>query len=149
MSDHSNEILAALRNIEAWTNLQRKITKWGFLSFLPFILLMISIPFFASRYLDQTIKSHTERTAESRDWYDVSSASRKGNLKEALSIADELLLRNPRDFEGHYRKGELLLMLDDRAAALQSFRKAAELFPLPKYENAVKALESITPNGEP
>ncbi|HWL53011.1 MAG TPA: hypothetical protein VNQ90_11285 [Chthoniobacteraceae bacterium] len=148
MPDRSDEILATLKKIEAWTDLQRKIIRWSLWSTLPFVLVMIAFPFLASRYLNQTLKSHSEAASKEYDWYDVSHASRKGDLHKALSMADELLSRHPRDFNGHYQRGEILLMLDERPEALKSFRKAAEIFPLPKYQSAVKALEPAPPDGE-
>jgi tetratricopeptide (TPR) repeat protein len=138
MSDQSTEILAALKKVADWADFQKKITKWSLLAIIPFILLGIG----ASLYFEKKIEGISEGDTKKPDWYDVSNASRKGDLKKALTIADELLLRNPQDFEGYYKKGEILLMLDDRAGALESFTRAEAIFPIPKYKLAVEALKT-------
>lgn len=73
-------------------------------------------------------------------WFDVGLAERNGDYQRALSIATELLERTPSDFEGHYRVGEILLKLGDEERALVSFKKAEEIFPIPRHRNAVEAL---------
>lgn len=138
MPDLSPEMLASLKNIEAWSNLQRKLAKWSLISLLPFLLLVFGAPFFITRHFEKTMANISE---SGRDWYDVTSAVRKGELENALSLADSLLQRNPHDFDGHYKRGEILLMVDKRPEALESFKRAAQIFPLPKYTEAVKALE--------
>lgn len=141
MSDQSAEILAAVKDIAAYSNFQRKFAKWCLWCLIPIFLLFLGASFLLTHYVEQRMKRSSDVTQKEHDWYDVNYASRKGDLEKALSIADELLLRNPRDFEGYYKKGELLLMLNDGAGALNSFKKAEEIFPLPKYQSAVEALE--------
>lgn len=75
------------------------------------------------------------------EWYDVTLSRRQGDLPKALKQANELLTKNPRDFDGLYQKGEILLMLDDKEGALQSFQAAADIFPIYKYKSAVDALK--------
>lgn len=144
MPDLSPEMLASLKNIEAWSNLQRKLAKWSLISLLPFLLLVFGAPFFITRHFEKTMANIGEKPG--RDWYDVTSAVRKGELEKALSLADGLLQRNPRDFDGLYKRGEILLMVDKRPEALESFKRAAKIFPLPKYTEAVDALERTLPD---
>ncbi len=95
-----------------------------------------------STYWDARFKEIQAPKDVSKDWYDVSAATRKGNLKNALNIADELLIKTPLDFDGHYKKGEILLMMGDNEKAKESFQTAARIFPLPKYKAAVDAIST-------
>jgi len=137
MTDHPQELLATLKKISEWADLQKKVTKWSLLSLIPLGIILIA----TSLYFDRTIKEISSDESKPAEWYDVTLAERKGDLGKALSIADELLARTPLDFEGHYRKGELLLELGRRDAALESFKKAKEIFPIPKHNDAVEALD--------
>lgn len=103
-------------------------------------MLVIPIGGGISIYWDARFKEIQAPKDVSKDWYDVSAATKKGNLKDALNIADELLNQTPLDFDGHYKKGEILLMMGDRELAKESFQTAASIFPLPKYKEAVDAI---------
>jgi len=107
------------------------------------VLITVALPLFITRQMRESFDTIPERTE--RNWYDVTSAVRKNELDKALALADELLERNPRDFDGYYRRGEILVMLDKQTEALESFRQAARIFPLPKYKAAVEALTKSAP----
>ncbi len=95
-----------------------------------------------SIYWDSRFKEIQAAKDEAKNWYDVSASSRNRYLKNALHIADGLLLQTPLDFDGHYKKGEILLMMGDKGQAKESFQTAARLFPLPKYKAAVDAISA-------
>lgn len=71
----------------------------------------------------------------------MTESRRQCDLQKALKEANELLAKNPRDFDGLYQKGEILLMLDDKDGARKSFQEAADIFPIYKYKSAVDALK--------
>ena len=134
MNNDIDELKEGVRKIVAHQEFQSKSSKWSFLT----IILVILIGCGISIYWDARFKVILEAPKnESKDWYDVSAATRKGDLKNALHIADELLLRTPLDFDGHYKKGEILLMIGDKEKAKESFLTAARIFPIPKYRIAV------------
>lgn len=83
----------------------------------------------------------TQDTEKPIDWYDVTLCVRRGDIDKALEHANKLLENTPRDFEGHYRKGEILLILGDKAGARESFQSAYDIFPVYKYRHAVEVLE--------
>jgi len=129
------EIRKAVSRIAEHDEFQSRISKWSFILFILIILCGIVI----SLQMDARFKDIQAPKVESKDWYDVSAATRKGDLKNALRIADELLLRTPLDFDGHYKKGEILLMMGDKIQAKESFATAARIFPMAKYKAAVDA----------
>lgn len=136
MDEDSRELKDGLRAIVSWINFQKKITKWSLIA----VALMILLGGGASIYLESRLKHIVSNDRDPKDWYDVSTLSKKGELEKALRIADDLLIRTPRDFEGHYRKGEILLMMNEPEKAKASFEAAYVIFPIPKYKSAVDAL---------
>lgn len=136
MDTENSDLNDSIKKIAEWADLQRKLTKWGYLAIIPFLLLAVGV----SIYFESKIKNIATESESKKDWYHVISASRKGELSKAIQIADELLILSPNDFEGHYKKGEILLMLGQRQEAKQCFQTAFEIFPIPKYRIAVEAL---------
>ena len=136
MNNDIVELKEAVRKIVAHQEYQSKISRWSFATLMVLILIGGGL----STYWDARFKEIQAPKDVSKDWYDVSAATKKGNLKDALNIADELLNQTPLDFDGHYKKGEILLMMGDRELAKESFQTAARIFPLPKYKVAVDAI---------
>jgi tetratricopeptide (TPR) repeat protein len=136
MNNDIVELKEAVRKIVTHQEYQSKISRWSFAT----LILVILIGGGISIYWDARFKEIQAPKDVSKDWYDVIAATRKGNLKNALNIADELLIQTPLDFDGHYKKGEILLMMGDRELAKESFQTAARIFPLPKYKVAVDAI---------
>ena len=137
MTELSRETEESLVKIASWCDLQRKITKWSLLGLIPVFAFFIGAMFF----LNNRIKEDFKEKDQAVGWWDTRRAVESGDLPRALSIADKLLNVNPRDFEGHYRKGEILLMMNQPEAAAESFQKAAEIFPIPKYKEAANSLK--------
>jgi hypothetical protein len=138
MNNDIVELKEALRKIVAHQEYQSKISRWSFAT----LILVILIGGGISIYWDARFKEIQAPKDDSKDWYDVSAATRRGDLKNALHIADGLLLQTPFDFDGHYKKGEILLMMGDKGQAKKSFQTAARIFPLPKYKAAVDAIST-------
>jgi len=136
MNNDIDELKESVRKIVAHLEYQSKISRWSFAT----LMLVILIGGGISIYWDARFNEIQAPRDVSKDWYDVSAATRKGDLKNALNIADELLRQTPLDFDGHYKKGEILLMMGDKGQAKESFQTAARIFPLPKYKAAVDAI---------
>ena len=136
MNNDLAELKDAVRNIVKYQEYQSKASRWSFFMLIAVILVGGAV----SIYWDARFKDIMAAPKDvSKDWYDVSATTRKGDLKNALHIADELLLRTPLDYEGHYKKGEILLMMGNNEEAKKSFQNAARIFPIPKYKAAVEA----------
>jgi tetratricopeptide (TPR) repeat protein len=141
MNNDIAELKESVRKIAVHQAYQSKISKWSFVSLMLVILIACGI----SIYWDGRFKDIMEAPKDvSKDWYDVAAATRKGDLKKALHIADELLLRTPLDFDGHYKKGEILLMMGSKEEAKKSFQTAARIFPMPKYKIAADAISTAS-----
>lgn len=138
MTTNDPEFVDAVKKIAAWADWQRKSTRW-----IGAIFAVAAVAVGASSYFFKRQVESLATPRETRTWYDATSAARSGNIKRAVEIADELLTANPRDFEGHYRKGEILLMAGERKKALSSFEAAANIFPIEKYTSAVDAVASL------
>ena len=92
---------------------------------------------------------HAQPRESPINWYDVSLDMRRGDLDKALKSANLLLQKVPRDFEGHYRKGEILLMLGENLESKKSFQAAYSIFPTSKYKNAVDTLALLISKDNP
>ena len=144
MNNDIAELKEAVCKIVAHQEYQSKATQRSFVLLILVIIIGGGISIYWSTYWDARFKDNQAPKNESKDWYDVSSATRKGDLKNALQIADGLLLQTPLDFDGHYKKGEIYLMMGDKEKAKESFQTAARIFPLPRYKAAVDAISSTS-----
>lgn len=136
MDENSHELRDGIKAIVSWIDYQKRVTKWSLIAVVFIIILGAG----ASIYFESKLKNIVNHDQDPKDWYDVSTLSRKGELERALQVADHLLNQTPRDFEGHYRKGEILLMMNEQEKAKESFETAYTIFPIPKYKSAVDAL---------
>ena len=94
----------------------------------------------AAYILLQELRQSPASKADPLSWRDVTTSRQQADLPKALRQADEVLAKNPRDDEGLYRKGEILVMLGDRAGARASFEQAYKIFPHDGYKKAFDAL---------
>ncbi len=138
---NNRELEEALIDVSRWIQWQRR-TSW--------MLFFLSIPLMlGGGWMGWTLLSQwndlrdelTQEVEKKPAWYEVSGAVHRNDFETALTFADALLKEHPFDFDGHYRRGEILLKKGDPAAALESFKRAAEIFPIPKHRQAVEALE--------
>jgi len=136
MNNDITELNEAVRRIAAHQEYQSKISKWSFVTLLLTILVGVAL----SVYWDSRFKEIEKPKVESKDWYDVNMASRKGDLKTALHIADDLLLKTPLDFDGFYKRGEIQIMLGSNEKAKDDFQTAFKIFPISKYKAAADAI---------
>lgn len=136
-----NALLEVAEKASVWLDNQKKMTK---LIWLILIIPIVSLGFFFAYLANKRQNVNNELTSKALDWYDVQRAERTNDLSHALWIATQLMQESPMDFEGHYKRGILLLKTGNRSEALSSFRKAHELFPIATYKEAVTALETST-----
>ena len=135
------ELKEAVRKIVTHQEYQSRIANWSFVTLILVIVVAVGVSVYWDARFAEITKAPKE---ESKDWYDVSAATRRGHLKDALHIADELLLQTPLDFEGHYKKGEILLMMGNKEKAKESFQAAARIYPISKYKTAVDSISGAS-----
>lgn len=140
MENDNKDLLATLNKIAAWADYQKKMAKWSLIGVIPFLMILFGGAIYLESYFKKSTADISPPGGVSHEWYDVSRAERKGDYEKALYIANELLERTPLDFDGHYRVGEILLKLGDKERAIISFKRAEEIFPIPRHRNAIEAL---------
>ena len=80
-------------------------------------------------FIKKNINDFKTQTIGNKSWYDVCSKQRSGEIKEAISIANELIELTPNYPEGHTRLGHLYIISGDLPKSKEHFEKAYNLFP--------------------
>ena len=141
------EILAELRKISAWADMQRKITKWSFIFLAVFIPAMISI----GLVMEQHANTNLESTVSPRkqDWYDVEHHVRAGDFDKAIAIGEDLILKTPQYPEAHQRLAAAYLASGNLDKAREHYAEAFRLFPSEENEKPLTALDRRTKSDKP
>src|SRR5437870_10261446 len=139
MNDNES-ILAELRKIAAWAEMQRKITKWSLIG--AGIFVCVFIPGMIVMEHRMTAKVRNISAIERADWYDVDRYVRCGNLDEAIRIGEELIQRSPQFPEGHRRLASAYLVSGDLRKAREHFAEAVRLFPSDENEKLLIAIDT-------
>ena len=130
-------ILAELRKIAAWADMQRKITKWSFIALAVFIPAMIVVPIVLEHWVTKTI---TE-TAEKPEWYNVDQNVRLGDFDKAIRIGEELILKTPQYPDAHRRLAGAYLAAGKIEKAREHYAEAVRLLPSEENEKALIAID--------
>ena len=148
MNDNES-ILAELRKISAWANMQRKMTKWSL------IFIAVCIP--ALIVFGVIMEHHVKTTLEDvepggkQDWYDVDRNVRVGDFDKAIRIGEELILKTPQYPEAHRRLAGAYLAAGKVEKASEHYAEAFRLFPSEENEKLLMAIErrnkAEQPNG--
>jgi tetratricopeptide (TPR) repeat protein len=132
-------VLAELRKISAWADLQRRITKWSFIFLAVFIPALIAFVFL----MEQRVKSSLEDAPprQKMDWYEVDQNVRQGDFDKALAIGEELIIKTPLYPEAHQRLGGAYLAAGKLDKAREHYAEAFRLFPSEENEKLLNAIE--------
>jgi tetratricopeptide (TPR) repeat protein len=135
----NDEILAELRKISAWADLQRKLTKWS----LIFLAVFVPVAIGVFILLDQHLKTSVEGTVapQHSDWYDVDRNVRLGDFEKAISMGEELILKTPQHPEAHERLARAYLAAGNLEKAREHYAEAFRLFPSEENEKLLSAIE--------
>jgi tetratricopeptide (TPR) repeat protein len=137
--NENESILAELRKIAAWTDMQRKVSKWSLIFAAVFIPAMIVFGIVMERRMKASLEDTT--TAEKPDWYDVDQDIRRGDLDKAIRIGEELIKKNPQFPEGHRRLAAAYLVAGELQKAREHFAEAVRLFPSEENEKLLIAID--------
>ena len=141
MNDNES-ILAELRKIAAWAEMQRKITKWSLIVIAIFIPAMIVFGIVMEyRWNRSTDDVRTPEKAEKPTWNDVDWNIRRSNFDEAIRIGEDLIQKAPQYPEGHHRLASAYLAAGQIEKAREHFAQAFHLFPSEENEKSVVAIE--------
>jgi tetratricopeptide (TPR) repeat protein len=143
-------ILAELRKIGAWADMQRRITKWSF------IVLAVLVPgmIIFGVIMEHRFKTSLEDIAspqkiEKPSWNDVDWNVRRANLDEAIRIGEELIKKMPVYAEGHYRLAAAYLAAGKTEQAREHYAQAFHLFPSEENGKSVVAIEKRIKESNP
>jgi tetratricopeptide (TPR) repeat protein len=132
-------ILAELRKISAWADMQRKMTKWSL------IVVVVVLPAMAlfGIMMEHRLTKNIEDTASSQkpDWYDVDQNIRHGDFEKAIQIGEELILKTPQYPDAHRRLAGAYLAAGKTEKAREHYAEAFRLFPSEENEKLLIAID--------
>jgi tetratricopeptide (TPR) repeat protein len=148
--NEDESVLAELRKLGAWADMQRKITKWS----LIFVAVFIPAFIIFAIVMENRLNGSTEdvRSPDKPDkptWTDVDWKTRRGDLDEAIRIGEELLQRTPQYPEGHHRLASAYLAAGKTEQAREHYAQAFHLFPSEENEKLLIAIERRIKEGTP
>jgi tetratricopeptide (TPR) repeat protein len=135
----NDEIVAELRKISAWADLQRKITKWSLFALIAFVAVAIGVVMLMDRHLATNLEPNL--SAHQLDWYDVDRNVRQGDFEKAVATGEELILKTPQYPEAHERLARAYLAAGNLEKAKEHYAEAFRLFPSEENEKLVNAIE--------
>ena len=135
----NEEVLAELRKIAAWADLQRKITKWSVVFLAAFVPVLIGIFMLMDRQLKTTLESNP--SPHQADWYEVDRNVRGGDFEKAIAIGEELILKTPQYPEAHDRLARAYLAAGNVEKAKEHYAEAFRLFPSEENEKLLSTIE--------
>ena len=148
MNDNET-ILAELRKIGAWADMQRKITKWSFIAIAVFIPALIVFGIIMEKRLQRSLEGGSSiEKPEKPTWSDVDWKIRRGDFDEAIKIGEELIQRTPQYPEGHHRLASAYLAAGKIEQAKEHYAHAFRLFPSEENEKLLIAIDKRIEKGK-
>lgn len=136
MNDN-DAILAELKKISAWADMQRTAMKWSFVFLALFIPAMIVFSVVMDRRFNKKIDDFG--SAANPSWYDVERNLRQGDPGEAIRIGERLIQRAPLYPDGHCRLASAYVAAGQIEKAREHYAEAVRLFP---SDNNIALLEA-------
>jgi tetratricopeptide (TPR) repeat protein len=137
--NNDEPILEELRKISAWADIQRKITKWSFISIAIIIPALIVFGVLMDRRLDKTLRDIGSE--ETPDWYDVDQSVRRGEFDKAIELGEKLIVKTPHYPEAHRRLAGACLAAGHLENARHHYAEAFRLFPTEENEKSLAAID--------
>ncbi len=138
----AEQVLAELRKISAWADMQRKITKWPLIIFAVLVPGMIIFGVVMENRLKTSMQDiRSPEKAEKPTWSDVDWNIRRADLGEAIRIGEELIQRTPQYPEGHHRLASAYLAAGKIEKARAHYAEAFRLFPSEENEKLLIAID--------
>jgi tetratricopeptide (TPR) repeat protein len=140
--NENESILAELRRIGAWADMQRKITKWSFIVMAVIIPAMIVLGIVIvkreSASMEDTLSS---QKPEKPTWNDVDWNIRRADLEQAIRIGEALIQSMPQYPEGHHRLASAYLAAGKIEKAREHYAEAFRLFPSEENGKLLAAMD--------
>lgn len=138
-SENIRLILAEVRRIAAWADMQRKISKWMFIAMAVFIPVTIVFAVLTERRTKTSLDELRNLTGP--DWYEVDRYIRFGEFDKATRIGEELIARTPLYPEGHRRLAAAYLAAGKLEKAREHYAEAYRLFPSEENQRLLTVIE--------
>jgi cytochrome c-type biogenesis protein CcmH/NrfG len=131
--DINQEILAELRKVRS---LNRRMF---YLILVLVIVIVLSFP----------VSRHLRGSSQADSWEQVTTAMKRQDFPEALSVAQALVARQPNDPYGHAYLGAIYLPMNDLTNAEAQYSRAYDLFPSEENEKNLAAIRKrlAVPHG--
>ena len=140
--NNDEAILAELRKISAWADMQRKVTKRSFIFIAVFVPALIIFAIVMEKRLDTSLEEvRAPDKAEKPVWSDVGWKTRRGDFEEAIRIGEELLKKTPQYPEGHHLLASAYLAAGKVEQAREHYAQAFRLFPSEENEKMLIAID--------
>jgi hypothetical protein len=143
----NDEILAELRKISAWAELQRKITKGSLIVLAVFVPVVVGVFILLDRHLKKKVES--DLAPQQLDWYDVDRDVRLGDFEKAIAIGEALILKTPEYPEAHERLARVYLAAGNLEKAKEHYAEAFRLFPSEENEKLLSTIEKRVKADKP
>jgi len=149
MNDNES-ILAELRRIGAWADMQRRVTKWSLIVVAVVVPGMIIVGIVMENRFNASMEDirSPEKPAKPT-WHDVDWNIRRANLDDAIRIGEELIQRMPEYPEGHHQLASVYLAAGKTEKARQHYAQAFQLLPSEENEKLLAAIEKRIKEGNP
>jgi tetratricopeptide (TPR) repeat protein len=135
----NDEVLAELRKIVAWADLQRKTTRWAII--LLVVLIPVAIGGFLLMHRDLNATLEANQAPQQPDWYEVDRNVRLGNLEKATTTGEQLILKTPQYPDAHVRLAGAYLAAGNLEKAKEHYTEAFRLFPSEENGRLLDAVE--------
>ncbi len=135
----TDQVLAELRKISAWADLQRKITRWSLIFLAALVPVTIGVCVLMERDLEPNLGSSV--SPHQPDWYEVGRKVHLGEFEKAIAIGEELIVKTPQYPEAHLRLAGAYLAAGNLEKAKEHYAEAFRLFPSEANEKLLSAIE--------
>jgi|ERR1041385_8542948 tetratricopeptide (TPR) repeat protein len=132
-------ILAELRKISAWADMQRKFTRWTLIFVAVFVAAGIVFGILMEHWEKKTLEETNPR--QQADWYDVDRNVRSGAFDKAIQVGEELIRKTPQYPEAHRRLAGAYLATGNIRKAREHYAEAYRLFPSEENEKQLFAID--------
>jgi cytochrome c-type biogenesis protein CcmH/NrfG len=149
MNDNES-ILAELRRIGAWADMQRRITKWSLIAVAVLVPALIVFGIvMENRFSASMEEAHSPEKAAKPSWNDVDWNIRRADPDEAIRIGEGLIQKMPQYPEGHLRLASAYLAAGRAEKAREHYAEAFRLLPTEENGKLLAAIDRRIKEGNP
>jgi tetratricopeptide (TPR) repeat protein len=138
--NHDEAILAELRKIAAWADMQRRVTRWSLAIGAVFILAMIVFAIVTVKRAESQMEGGIRDYTKTEYWSNVDGNVVDGNFDDAIRIGEKLIRTTPEDPNKHRQLAFAYLAAGKMEQAKEHYAEAFRLFPSEENEKSLNAI---------